>query len=252
MVAVFDEHYPHTIPAYFDVGNPKRETPFLKFLRDFQPHIILHGGDQLDLDCIAHWNRGKPRLLENKRLGNVYDDYNYLLDGQEKVLKHCDELVMLEGNHDYWIEDLLDENPVLEGMLEIPRGLRLKSRGYKWIEQRKHYKIGKVYFLHGDFKRGYLPSYHAKAIAQIYGRSVIYGHFHTNQVYSAVTPFDEHPYQCTSIGCMSNVNPIWQRNAASAWVNAFAVIFILPDGNFSAQIINVVNDQFVWDSQLYK
>lgn len=168
------------------------------------------------------------------------------------MLKHVEDLVMLEGNHDRWIEDLLDESPVLEGLFEIPHGLRLRSRGYKWIEQHKHYKAGHLHFIHGDYRRGYTAAYHAKAVAQIYGKSVMYGHFHANQTYSAVTPFDELPYQTFGVGCMGDVNPVWRRNEASAWVNAFGVVFILPNGHYNAQVVNVVNDQFIYDGVLYK
>lgn len=252
LVFVCDEHYPHVIPAYHDLNKPYRETAFIKFLKDFQPHVFVHGGDQLDLDCIAHWNKGKPRLVEGKRLKSVYDNYNRLLDTQERALKHTEKIVMLEGNHDRWISDMLDAEPALEGLIEVDRNLRIKERGYTWIDRGKHYKFGKMHFIHGDYQEGYTAAYHAKAIANIYGKSVMYGHFHSNQTYAAKTPFDERPYQTYSVGCMSNVNPMWKRNKPSAWLNSFAAITFLDNGNYFATIVNIVNGQFVFDGKLYK
>lgn len=249
-VALYDQHYPYCILAYY---NPRKtESPILNFLKDFQPHVLIDGGDMLDLDVIAHWNRGKPRLTEGGRLKHIYESFNRLLDLRSKGLKSLQEWVMLEGNHERWIHDLLDEQPIFEGMVEIPENLKLKERGVTWIEQRKHYKLGHLYFLHGDYKKGYAASYTAKAIASIYGKSVVYGHFHANQVYSAVTPFDELPYQVTGIGCLCNLNPMWKRNEPSAWINSFAYGYVMPDGTYQLYVSNIINNRFVIDGELYK
>jgi hypothetical protein len=248
-VALYDAHYPHAIPAYW---NPRKNSPIFNFLKDFDPQVLIDGGDALDLGIVAHWNRGKPRLTEGGRLKNVYDEYNRLLDARQKNLKSLKEWVYLEGNHEKWISDLLDEQPVFEGLVEIQTNLKLEERGAKWIVQRGHYKLGHLYFIHGDYKRGYAATYTAKAIASIYGKSVVYGHFHQNQEYSALTPFDELPYQVSGVGCLSNVNPMWRRNEPSAWTNAFCYGYVLPDGQYNLYKVNVVNNRFMVDGQLYK
>ena len=159
---------------------------------------------------------------------------------------------MLEGNHERWIEDYLDAEPEFEGMIEIKVNLKLQERGYQWIEQRKHFKIGKLYFIHGDYKEGYMPVYHTKAVAGIYSKSVVYGHVHYNQTHSGVTPFDAKPYQTQSVGCLCNLNPHWRRNQASAWMNSFYTAYLLPNGNFQPYAVNIVDNKFVWDGQTYK
>lgn len=247
-----DEHHPYLIRAVHDYENPKKETPLIKFLKDFQPQIVVQGGDQLDLSVIAHWNRGKPRVNENKRLSADYTTYNAVLDQREKVLKSLEKHYMLEGNHEFWIQNLLDELPAFEGMLEVQKNLNLKSRGIQWIEARKHLTIGHLNFIHGDYKDGYLPVYAAKAIAAIYGKSVVYGHQHYNQVYSAQTPFDKRPYQVWGVGCMCNLNPAWKRNSPAAWLNSFGVGYIHDNGNFDFQVINITDNQFVFDGEIYK
>jgi len=249
-VALYDSHFPYQIPAYY---NPRKtESPILSFLKDFDPHILIDGGDALDLDVIAHWNKGRPRLTEGGRLKHVYDNYNRFLDLRQKNLKSLEKWAVLEGNHERWIHELLDEQPVFEGMVEVPVNLKLQERGAEWVEQRKHYKLGHLYFIHGDYKKGYAASYTAKAIAGIYGKSIVYGHFHNNQVYSAVTPFDELPYQVTGIGCLCGLNPIWKRNEASAWTNALAYGYIQPDGRYNLYVANIVENRFVAEGELYK
>lgn len=252
LLYITDEHHPYLISAVHDYNNPKKETPFLKFLKDFQPHIMVQGGDQMDLSVIAHWNKGKPRVNENKRLKKDYDSYNEVLDRREGVLKKLEKHYMLEGNHEFWISNLLDEHPAFEGILEVQENLHLKKRGIEWIEARKHLSIGRLNFIHGDYKDGYLPVYAAKAIAGIYGKSVVYGHQHFNQVYSAQTPFDKRPYQVWGVGCLCNLNPVWKRNSPASWLNSFGVGYIHDNGDFDFQVINIVKNQFVFDKQVYK
>jgi hypothetical protein len=251
LVFLTDEHYPHTIPAVHDIKNPRKESPLIRFLKDFDPHYIVAGGDQLDLSVIAHWNKGKARINENKRLKPVYDEYNAILDQREKACKSLERHIMLQGNHEAWIEMLLDEQPAFEGMVEVEKNLNLKSRGIEWIDQRKHARIGHLYFIHGNYKKGYTAAYAAKAIAQLYGKNILFGHFHSNQVYSASTPFDSQPYQVTGVGCLCDLNPIWKQNEPSAWTNALWVGYILPNGNYHGHTINIINNQFVYDGQLY-
>jgi len=175
-----------------------------------------------------------------------------VLDRREKVFKHLESHYMLEGNHEYWMSLLLDELPQFEGMIEVHKNLNLRSRGIKWIAARKHLSIGKLSFIHGDYKDGYLPVYATKAIANLYGRSMVYGHQHTNQVYTATNPFDELPYQVWGVGCLCNLNPVWKRNSPAAWLNSFGVGYIQDNGIFDFRVVNIIRGQFIFDGVLYK
>jgi len=253
LLYITDEHYPYTIGAVHDYNNPNKVTPFLNFLKDFDPHILVQGGDQLDLGVIAHWNKGKPRIKEGQRLKKEYDGYNRVLDQREKRMRHLEKHVMLEGNHERWIDMLVDEMPEFEGMIEVESNLRVDQRGIKWVKSRRHVSFGHAYFIHGDYKDGYLPVNTPKAIAAIYGKSVFYGHQHKNQTDSMQTPFDKQPHQVTGVGCLCNLNPAWKRDQPAAWVNSFAVMHIEEKtGNFYHQVINIIDGKFVYDGTLYK
>lgn len=253
LLFITDEHLPETIPAYFDPAKPKKDTAFFKFLKDFQPHIIVNGGDALDLSCISHWNRGKPKLVEGKRLKSDYALYNQLLDKYESVNKSLEKHIQLEGNHCLWARMLIEENPqAYEGMIEMPDNLNLKSRGIQWIENGKTAKVGKLYFHHGNFKVGYSPEYHAKAIGMTFGVNMLYGHYHTEQVWTKVSPIDEHPIQTQCVGTLAHLNPVWLRNRPNAWVNSFWVGYVMSNGNFYGHSVKILQDQFVFDGQTYK
>jgi hypothetical protein len=45
---------------------------------------------------------------------------------------------------------LLDKQPELEGPLEIPELLKLKERGWQWVEVGGHIERGGFVLLHGD------------------------------------------------------------------------------------------------------
>ncbi len=253
LLFITDTHYPYTIPAFYDPANPKKETPFFNFLKDFDPHLIVHGGDMLDLDCISHWNRGKPKLIEGKRLSHDYAGFNGVLDRFEKTSKSLNKFVMLEGNHDVWVEMLVEENPqAYEGIIEVARNLNLKTRGIQYIPHGKTWNIGKLFFHHGDYRMGYMPEYHARAIGQTFGRNMLYGHFHSSQSWTKVSPIDNHPIMTQCVAALCNLNPVWMKNRPSAWTNGFWVGYILPNGNFHGSPVSILNDQFVFDGTLYK
>ncbi len=249
LVALFDAHWPYSINAYYLHG---KLSPVFQFLADFQPHIVIDGGDQLDLDCISHWNRGKPRLIESKRLLTDYETYNALLTERDRLLQCVEQHVMLEGNHERWVRDLIDEEPnELEGFIEIPQALHLKARGYTWVEQRQPVHFGKLYLMHGDYKDRYVPIFHARAIAQLYHRNIVYGHFHSEQSYIDVTPLDAHPVKAQSVGTLGCTNPMWRKNEANAWSNSFYVAYLMDDGNYNGFVVNIVDGRFIFDGQVY-
>ena len=247
-----DMHYPLTIPAVMDLSNPKADTPLMNFIKDYDPHIIDDLGDFLDLGCVSHWNKSNARERENRRLKKDYDFCNRWLDKLEANAKSMERHIRHEGNHEQWIEDTLDIDPVLEGMLEVSENLNFAERGVEWIRSGKHAKIGKLYSIHGNYKKGYLPAFPASAIHKLYARNIICGHFHQNQTFSGSTPFDMDAHQVTILGSLANVNPIWRKNEASNWSNSFATAEIEPSGIFHLRVINIIKGRFVYDGNVYQ
>lgn len=252
-VVLFDIHFPLTIPALFDPSSPKKRTPILRFLRDFSPRILIYGGDGLDFPSIAFWNKNKPRLKEGSRIAKDYAGFNLLLDAVETATPKADRREYLSGNHEERIQSLIDEQPELEGLIEVDTNLRLKQRKYKWIPSHNSTNIGKLHIIHGDWKPGILPINHTRQALIVYGnRNLLYGHSHTNQSATAVSPIDAHPVMATCVGTLGNVNPYWRRDFPSSWVNSFAAGYLYPNGNFNLYTINVNNGQFFFDGVNYK
>ena len=254
LVVFFDEHTPQTVASYFNAHEPKRETAVDKFLIDFQPHILGRGGDSLDLACISHWNRGKVKTVEGKRLHRDFDVFNQLLDKHDAIVKSTiKEKFFLTGNHEQWLDDLIEADPQsFEGFIELDANLGLTDRGYTIVERRGIYSVGKLNFIHGDYKEGMPPAFHAKAVTQVFHRNVVYGHYHTEQAYTEISPADTRPVFAQSVGTMGHVNPAWRKNSPSMWVNSFFVAYIHDDGSFSPYLVRIVNGRFTFGGVTYK
>src|SRR5258705_8957295 len=84
----------------------------------------------------------------------------------------------IEGNHENWVEQYVDANPQLTGMLEVESQCHVAERGIHyvpfWRDNKNTVKIGKATFVHGQ----YTNKYHAAKMVDAYGCNVYYGHTH--------------------------------------------------------------------------
>src|SRR5262249_9222411 len=120
IVAAFDSHF-----GFERVGgvkkpihNNKAISAMMNFVSDFKPDIFVHGGDGLDCGAVSHWNRGKRKSVEGLRLvEDAREMRGALLDPLEEVLPEKAQKVYHIGNHEKWLEDILEEYPGLEGFI---------------------------------------------------------------------------------------------------------------------------------------
>jgi hypothetical protein len=124
-VCLYDIHYPQ-----FD---SKTFRAILSFIRKNEVHGLLLGGDALDLSCVSHWNKNLPGTKHKGELRRDLDgfDNNILQPIEALVPRGCDK-VFLTGNHERFLEqDLTDEMPELDGMLDFQAAPA--SRG-SWLQ----------------------------------------------------------------------------------------------------------------------
>ena len=228
----------HNLPAI------KAATAFIK---DFKPDVLILGGDQLNCGPISHWNRGKPRLTEDFRLKAEMDLLDNLI---LKPFAGIAEKVWLDGNHEHWIDQFLDENPGIEGLVEPAEYLRLKERGWQLRSQGEIYKLGKLNFIHGDTVRG-RRNVAAKLVSE-YRRNIRAGHHHTFEVATDVTPYDRSDFHTgISIPAMSSATPAYTKNAPSNFQQGFLFGWVQPNGCFSDYVVVINKGQFVWNGKVY-
>jgi len=237
-VALFDIHYPEQDKACMNI--------VLKFIYDFKPNYIVLGGDQMDLNCISHHNKGKVRLTENARLKRDYRGFQKeILDEIEAAApKNCKKWFLI-GNHEYWLERLIDDNPQLEGLVEIENNLNLKD--WTIIPFNNVLTIGEMNFIHGIWTN----KYHAEKNIRIYNKNIFSGHIHTNQTFTTVSPINAFPRQGVSIGCLCNTNMHYLYEKPTAWVHQFLFWYEFEDGSFTYYAPIIINGKCVINNKLY-
>ena len=237
-IALFDIHSPEHNKACVNVA--------LKFTKDFKPNYFVLAGDQMDFGCISHHNKGKYRLLENARLKKDYKGFQTeILDKiEENLPRSCKKYFMI-GNHEYWVERLVDDNPQLEGLVEIENNLNLKD--WQIVPFNKTLTIGEMNFIHGIWTN----KYHAEKNIRIYNKNIFSGHVHTNQVFTVVSPINSLPRQGVSVGCLCNKNMAYMHEKPSAWIHQFLYWYELRDGSFRYYIVTILNGIAVINEKVY-
>lgn len=147
----------------------------LKVLDWYKPEVVVVLGDFLDMAPVSHWLKNKRKTKEGMSLAKDYAKANEVLD---RLLKPwVKEFTYLEGNHEDWINDALEESPEFAGLIELSVGLRFKERraGGLKINQfpyGKCWNLGKLWFTHGT----YTGVNHAKKHVDAFERNIVYGH----------------------------------------------------------------------------
>lgn len=251
-VALYDLHYGQ------DIKDGKRKElhdiraleVVKKFMSDFKPDAVILGGDMLDCGSISHHNKGKVRNVEGLRLlSDMQGLRKELLD--ELEASKTQRLVYIVGNHEHWIEQLVDECPGVEGLISLESGLGLRHPRWEIIEQGGVTNIGKVHFLHGDQIRS--SAYPAKWAVDTYEKSVRFGHFHRAQLHSKISALDVTDIRTgISVPALCRRDTAYGKGAPNQWSQGFLWGYVMEDGNFSDYLTFIVNGKFVANGKVYK
>ncbi len=204
-------------------------------------------GDFLDFNCISTFNTGKPRLVEGQSLGDDYEQGRAVLDSILRAVRRKNDsctVTLLEGNHEQRVDRLLDANPVLAGVVEVPRGLGLRQRGVRWVRSWSRgelHKIGNAHFHHGL----YTNIHHAKKMVEAFGVPIYYGHTHDIQGYSKVLRGRDHTIEGCSLGCLCDYEQQYKLGAPDKWQQAVTVFRVFPDGYFQRETTAIFKHRFV-------
>ena len=224
-----------------DRGYHKCYEPVKKFIKQFKPDKTVLLGDFADSSALSHWNLEKRRKIEGKR----HKKEMAMVDKELKYLeKHTKEIIWLEGNHENWVEQYIDKNPEMEGLVEYQVLLRLKERGIKWIAMNDLYKLGDLYLTHGM----YANLHHAKKHMEKLGCNICYGHTHMPQEYGCSMRMQK-PLKAVCLGCLCGKKPDYLRGKHGNWRNGFAVLYVASNGEFNIYPIDIINNRFYFNGR---
>ena len=237
-LALWDYHYPEHDPACKKIVE--------EFLIDYQPDYLILGGDQLDMGCISIYNKGRVKLLENKRLYKDYEGFQHdILDYFADHLPRDCKRVFITGNHEYRIDRLLETDPHFIGLIELEHHLDLD--GWEVVPFNGVYTLGSMNFIHGM----YWNKFHARKTLEVFDDNVFYGHVHETQIYSKPTPINNEPKIAHSVGCLCNKNPDYMRDKPNRWVHEFLSFTVFGNGDFSPHINRIINGRVEINGKVY-
>jgi predicted phosphodiesterase len=234
---------------HFPDHDKKSMKAVIAFIKDFQPDTVVFMGDQLTLDPVSFWNKGKPGLSEGKRLLDDYKGFEEeILTPIIKAGKKSCQYVWLDGNHENRAAKFIEENPSVKGLIEPHKYLRLKERGFILVEHGDLYQLGKLYVMHGEFWN----KYHAAKTVETFENSVVYAHTHNPQTYAKSVPRDTNRYHIAwCLGCLCNRTPDYKVGKANRWINGFGVVYVRPDGFFDLFTVNINKGSFIFNDKMY-
>lgn len=226
------------------IHNMKAIEPIFRFMEDWQPNAFVFGGDQLDLGEISHWNKSRRLSLEGLRLVDSLEGFRReILDPIEQLLPNNAIARYHLGNHEDWLNDLLEENPALDGLLDVDKVLQLRARKWDVVPIEKSSKLGKLHFVHGHQVKG--GEHVAKAAVTHFERSIRFGHHHTYQVYTKTSALDaKDVHTGVAVPCLCRRDLRYGEGSPNRWVNGFLYGTIFPDGSFTDQVAIIVDGKF--------
>jgi metallophosphoesterase superfamily enzyme len=216
-----------------------------RFAEDFKPDVWIIGGDWLDCGAVSHHNAHKPRATEGMRLAeDAAECYKAAI-----APIAASEKVFIIGNHEAWIEQLLDEHPGLEGVVSTEKLLHLES--WKVIPQGGYFNLGKLTFIHGDTVSG--GEHVAKAAVTNYERSVRFGHFHTHQTFTKNSALEyKHAKTGMAVPCLCTKAPKYGKGKPNKWVQGFLYGYIEDSGHYADYVALILNGRAIVNGKVYK
>jgi len=208
-------------------------------------------GDFLDSENVSPHTQNRPRL--RKRGGYKADIDGFkrdILNPLDKLLKPTCKKTAVCGNHESWLQsDLLDAQPELEGVVDIPVMLDLEARGWRWVPQGGHIKIGGVTLLHGD-QIGSGQNIARKLVDAVHGMAVM-GHVHrpSSETVTSLTSAKE-KWTGYSLPCLCTLAPAYAKGRPNGYCTGFGLI---EQGATSTNVHNIVitNGAFSWGGVEY-
>lgn len=227
----------------------------LKFASDFKPHVFIAGGDHMDYGPVSHWLKNKKKASKDLDLSKDAAVYRKLfLDPCNDIMQwrsksEAKQKIWLYGNHEGWANDFAEENPGISTLVQPDHLVDLSD--WDVVEEGGYRMLGHLLVCHGD-KIGNGGNVAQKAV-NLYGQSVLFGHFHTYQVmpkHELVGVDKVKAGFCIPGLCEKNPNYI--QNRPNQWMKGFAYGYVHEDGSFQVYPVVIIGGRFAANGRVYR
>jgi len=239
----------------------------LQAMEIVKPDIFCHIGDAGEWNPASLWKfsrRKRPPVdgyilnsVDPKRC-DLYEDIIAVNEGLDKIdarLTAADEYrkaagkavvasrrIMIEGNHEVWVDNLLLENPAFNSATNPwgkpgwspDRLMQLKKRKWDYIPHGEVFYVGRLGMYHGGH---YSTTYHAARHLAEYSSSIMYAHTHDQQSAKKATLGE--PIGGWSIGCLCDMDKPFMKGKPTRWSHAFAIVHFREGGRFNVEIVEI-------------
>lgn len=238
-----------------DIHAPEEHKPSFKAVLEFLEHNKVEGvvllGDNMDCEPISRHTEGRPGL---RRHGGWQQDLDYfdanILKQIEKRIPKNSKKIFHLGNHERWLDDLLEQQPELIGALSISKSLKLEERGWNVIPVGEYSRIGKAYLVHGDQVGASMHV--AKKLVDSFCATAIMGHVHTAQMFTKTSQVKEkNKWAGYVIPTLGTVAPRYAKGRPNSHVHGFGIVEELPDGCVNVYIPIIVSGEFSFAGKIY-
>lgn len=238
-IVLSDFHVPFHDPKALDIA--------VKVMKDINPKCVHLLGDVLDCYHLSRFDRDPLRM---ETFQQEAESATEIIGGIKRLSPRGCKIVYTEGNHENRLHRYLcSKAPELASLkcLSIPELLSLRKLGVEYRDAKSPYKIGHLWYTHGNVVRRY-SGYTAKAMMDRTGGSVIHGHTHRLGAYHQ-TDWDR-DIAAYENGCLCRLDAEYLEGVPN-WQQGFSIVRYRR-GYFSVEQVRIFKDMAIVGGEVYR
>ena len=221
-------------------------------------HIILMG-DFVSLSSLSHWDNDKKLTMEGRRytkdiqaanvaLDNIMAPYQSYVDkcntywkiGRDKVYRPT--WIYLMGNHEQWFLRYVEQNPQMQGHVDIINDLALLRRGFQIVPYKRYIDVDDILFTHAPINAAGQPvggKYALHRALELTAKSIVFAHTHRWEQAAIHRHAGGNLIQALTCGCFFDATPSYAEGSLHSYWKGLAVLRTYGKGNFDAEQISM-------------
>lgn len=226
--------------------NLKKWDKVRELINTRKPDIILIGGDFADILSLNFFDKNNRLTVEGRRYKAEIDSVNDALDRLLSFdrTNYSPRLIYLEGNHENRISRYVDQNPMLDGHMNLEDDLKLYKRGFEFYPYKKFVEIQNILFTHAPLNAAGAPvsgKFAAQKAGDLTSKSMVFCHTHQVQQATTFRHGDDQPIQIYNAGCFFEGDPPggYADNSAHSTTKCLSLLTIYNPGMFDVEQISL-------------